>query len=32
VLYQVGRMDKAVRNLLSFARPPEPKMTLVNIN
>jgi two-component system, NtrC family, sensor histidine kinase HydH len=25
-------MDKAVRNLLSFARPPEPKMTLVDIN
>ena len=32
VLSQVGRMDKAVRNLLSFARPPEPKMTLVDIN
>ena len=29
VLSQVERMDKAVRNLLSFARPPEPKMTLV---
>jgi signal transduction histidine kinase len=28
VLSQVERMDKAVRNLLSFARPPEPKMTL----
>ena len=25
-------MDKAVRNLLSFARPPEPKLTLVDIN
>jgi signal transduction histidine kinase len=25
-------MDKAVRNLLSFARPPEPKMTLVDMN
>jgi len=32
VLNQVGRMDKAVRNLLSFARPPEPKMTLVDVN
>jgi signal transduction histidine kinase len=32
VLYQVDRMDKAVRNLLAFARLPEPKMTLVNIN
>ena len=32
VLVQVERMDKAVRNLLSFARPPEPKMTLVDIN
>ncbi len=32
VLLQVERMDKAVRNLLSFARPPEPKMTLVDIN
>jgi two-component system, NtrC family, sensor kinase len=32
VLYQVGRMDKAVRNLLAFARPPEPKMTLVDVN
>jgi signal transduction histidine kinase len=32
VLSQVGRMDKAVRNLLSFARPPEPKMTLVDVN
>lgn len=32
VLTQVERMDKAVRNLLSFARPPEPKMTLVDIN
>ena len=32
VLSQVERMDKAVRNLLVFARPPEPKMTLVDIN
>lgn len=32
VLSQVERMDKAVRNLLSFARPPEPNMTLVDIN
>jgi signal transduction histidine kinase len=32
VLSQVERMDKAVRNLLSFARPPEPKMTFVDIN
>jgi two-component system NtrC family sensor kinase len=32
VLSQVERMDKAVRNLLTFARPPEPKMTLVDIN
>lgn len=32
VLSQVERMDKAVRNLLSFARPPEPKTTLVDIN
>jgi two-component system NtrC family sensor kinase len=32
VLSQVDRMDKAVRNLLTFARPPEPKMTLVDIN
>jgi len=32
VLSQVERMDKAVRNLLAFARPPEPKMTLVDIN
>jgi two-component system NtrC family sensor kinase len=32
VLSQVERMDKAVRNLLSFARPPEPRMTLVDIN
>ncbi len=31
-LAQVERMDKAVRNLLSFARPPEPKLTLVDIN
>ena len=32
VLSQVDRMDKAVRNLLSFARPPEPKTTHVDIN
>ncbi len=32
VLSQVERMDKAVRNLLSFARPTEPKMTLVDVN
>ena len=32
VLSQVERMDKAVRNLLSFARPPEPRMTLVDVN
>jgi len=32
VLSQVERMDKAVRNLLSFARPPEPRMTMVDIN
>lgn len=32
VLSQVERMDKAVRNLLSFARPPEPRMTLVDMN
>jgi signal transduction histidine kinase len=32
VLLQVERMDKTVRNLLSFARPPEPRMTLVDIN
>jgi signal transduction histidine kinase len=32
VLSQVERMDKAVRNLLAFARPPEPKMTMVDIN
>jgi len=32
VLSQVERMDKAVRNLLSFARPPEPKMTMADLN
>ncbi len=32
VLSQVERMDKAVRNLLSFARPPEPKLTMVDLN
>jgi two-component system NtrC family sensor kinase len=32
VLVQVERMDKAVRNLLSFARPPEPKLTPADIN
>jgi two-component system NtrC family sensor kinase len=32
VLSQVERMDKAVRNLLSFARPPEPRVSLVDVN
>lgn len=32
IIVQVERLDKAVRNLLSFARPPEPKMTLVDLN
>lgn len=32
VLSQVERMDKAVRNLLAFARPPEPSKTLVDMN
>ncbi len=32
VLSQVERMDKAVRNLLSFARPPEPKMQMADVN
>jgi signal transduction histidine kinase len=32
VLSQVERMDKAVRNLLAFARPPEPRMSQVDIN
>ncbi len=32
VLSQVERMDKAVRNLLSFARPTEPKLTQVDVN
>lgn len=32
IITQVERLDKAVRNLLSFARPPEPKMTLVDVN
>lgn len=32
VLSQVERMDKAVRNLLSFARPPEPKMKMADVN
>lgn len=32
MIAQVERLDKAVRNLLSFARPPEPKLTLVDVN
>jgi signal transduction histidine kinase len=32
VLSQVERMDKAVRNLLSFARPPEPRLSPVDVN
>lgn len=32
VTVQVDRMDKAVKNLLSFARPAEPKMTSVDLN
>jgi len=32
IIAQVERLDKAVRNLLSFARPPEPKLTLVDVN
>jgi signal transduction histidine kinase len=32
IIAQVERLDKAVRNLLSFARPPEPKMTLIDVN
>jgi len=32
VLEQIDRLDKAVKNLLSFARPPVPNLTLVNVN
>lgn len=32
VMVQVERMDKAVKNLLTFARPKEPKMTPVDVN
>jgi signal transduction histidine kinase len=32
IIAQVERLDKAVRNLLSFARPPELKMTLIDVN
>lgn len=32
VLEQIDRLDKAVKNLLSFARPPAPNMTMVNVN
>ncbi len=32
VLSQVERIDKAVRHLLSFARPPEPNMKMVDVN
>lgn len=32
VMLQVERMDKAVRNLLTFARPKEPKMIPVDVN
>ncbi len=32
VLDQIDRLDKAVKNLLSFARPPEPKLTKVDVN
>ncbi|MBI5190399.1 MAG: HAMP domain-containing protein [Nitrospirae bacterium] len=31
VLEQIDRLDKAVKNLLSFARPPMPNLTSVNI-
>ena len=30
VLEQIDRLDKAVKNLLSFARPPMPNLTFVN--
>lgn len=32
VLEQIDRLDKAVKNLLSFARPPAPNLTIVNVN
>ncbi len=32
VLEQIDRLDKAVKNLLSFARPPAPNLTEVRIN
>jgi len=32
VLDQIDRLDKAVKNLLSFARPPEPKLTRLDVN
>src|SRR4030067_768848 len=32
VMVQVERMDKAVKNLLTFARPKEPKMVPVDVN
>jgi two-component system NtrC family sensor kinase len=32
VLEQIDRLDKAVKNLLSFARPPMPNLTNVNVN
>jgi len=32
VLEQIDRLDKAVKNLLSFARPPAPNLTRVNVN
>jgi two-component system NtrC family sensor kinase len=32
VLEQIERLDKAVKNLLSFARPPAPNLTTLNVN
>jgi signal transduction histidine kinase len=32
VLDQIDRLDKAVKNLLSFSRPPMPNLTQVDIN
>ncbi|MGC2422740.1 MAG: ATP-binding protein [Nitrospirota bacterium] len=32
VLEQIDRLDKAVKNLLSFARPPAPNLTEVSVN
>jgi two-component system NtrC family sensor kinase len=32
VLEQIDRLDKAVKNLLSFARPPVPNLAVVDIN